>query len=682
MSMITKSGTNGIAGSAFVMVRPGDWDSRPPLAPIKAPYNQQQFGGTLGGPFVKDRVFYFGSYERRRERSQQVVISPVAFGQVVPTPADEHQGHFRGDIRFTDKNSLAVRYNMVRWHKDNENGGYFLPGTGVLWDNNVDTVHGTFLTVASNRFLNEVRGQFSRYVDRRTAKCDCVQFNRTNYSITGGVADGTWGVIPEDTFDISDTVSLWLGNHSIKTGASLTYDVTTQLFQPNQNGIYLFRDGVAETPFQFNQSFVLDPAARLMYPKAYVASGFVQDDWRIRNNLTLNLGLRYDVEFIKDIPYWPAPTDANNLDPRVGFAWDPKGDQKWAVRGGFGGFTQQHPIFTIVKGGVGGRFGQVQLTLPAGDPNFPVYPNALPGFPPGAVLPARNIQEISPDLENEHTWGGNFGVQRQLGGRTTISVDANINRGTKHGFLDFNQPATFPKSDLIAGRTRTVTQADATRPTRPGPNGFRRVEILTNEGRSWYQGVRTSFQHRTEPLTLQVSYTLSKAEDRLNHWFVPEDSSDPELDRGPTGADTPHNFVAGTMWNVPGSGPVLGGWRASGVLHIQSGTAYSLRFAGDPAGSTLSQCSNRGCQASRPGARNTERAEVVNYLDLMLARTFAIPGSDRIEVRVDAFNVLNNQNYISDGYIGIVGSPQLGTPTGGNQVFPGRQFQVAATYRF
>jgi outer membrane receptor protein involved in Fe transport len=684
MSMITKSGTNSLAGSAFVMVRPGDWDARPPLSPIKVPYNQQQFGGTAGGPMVKDRVFYFGSYERRRERSQQVVTSPVAFGLVVPTPADEHQGHFRGDVRFTEENSLAVRYNMVRWHKDNEVGGFSLPGTGYLWDNNVDTIHGTFTTVASNRFLNEVRSQFSRYVDRRTAKCDCVQINRAAYSITGGVADGTWGVIPEDTYDVSDTISLWLGSHSIKTGASLTYDVTTQLYQPNQNGIYLFRGGpdVAPTPFQFNQSFSLDPSARLMYPKAYVLSGFLQDDWRLRNRLTLNLGLRYDVEFIKDIPYWPAPTDKNNLDPRVGFAWDPTGDQKWAIRGGFGGFTQQHPIFTIVKGAVGGRFGQVQLTLPAGDPNFPVFPNALPAFPPGAVLPARNIQEISPDLENEHSWAESFGVQRQLGRRTSISVDGNINRGTKHGFLDINQPTPMSKSDLIAGKTRTVAQADATRPTLPVPNGFRRIEILTNEGRSWYQGVRVSLAHRTDPLTLQVSYTRSKSEDRLNHWFVPEDSSNPELDRGPTGADTPHNFVAGTTWNLPGSGPVLGGWRASGVLHIQSGSAYSLRFAGDPEGTTLSQCSSRGCQASRPGARNTERAEVINYLDVTFARTFAMPGGHRIEFRADAFNVLNNQNYVSDGYIGLVGNANLGQPTGGSNVFPGRQFQFATTYRF
>ena len=66
---------------------------------------------------------------------------------MVPTPADEHQGHFKGDIRFSTKHSLGVRYNMVRWKKDNESGGFNLPGTGFMWDNNVDTLHGTFVTV-------------------------------------------------------------------------------------------------------------------------------------------------------------------------------------------------------------------------------------------------------------------------------------------------------------------------------------------------------------------------------------------------------------------------------------------------------------------------------------------------------------------------------------------------------
>src|SRR5262249_23061921 len=140
-SMITKSGTNALSGSAFVMVRPGDWDAPPPPAPIgngekvKTPYNQQQFGGTAGGPIVRDKAFFFGSYERRRERSQVVVTAVEASGLVVPTPADEHQGHAKVDLRFSAKNSLGIRYNMVRWNKDNESGGLNLPGTGFIWDN-------------------------------------------------------------------------------------------------------------------------------------------------------------------------------------------------------------------------------------------------------------------------------------------------------------------------------------------------------------------------------------------------------------------------------------------------------------------------------------------------------------------------------------------------------------------
>lgn len=684
MSMVTKSGANAVSGSTFLSVRPGSWDAKPPLSPVKAPYNQQQFGGTVGGAFVKDRAFYFGSYEGRRERSQVVVTSAEAPGLIIPTPANEHQGHFRGDLRFSEAQSLAVRYNMVRWNQDTEGGGLSLPGTGYLWDNNVDTVHAIFQSVVSDKFLNEVRAQFSRYTDKRTAKCDCVQFNRAGYSVSGGVADGTWGVIPEDTYDIADTVSLWRGNHTMKMGASLTYDVTRQLYQPNQNGIYRFRGGpdVAPTPFQFDQSFALDPEARLMFPKSYVFSSFFQDDWRVRNNLTLNLGVRYDVEVIKDVPYWPVPTDGNNADPRIGFAWDPKGDQKWSIRGGFGGFTQQHAIFTIVKGGVGGRNGIVQLSLVPTDAAFPVYPNNLPAFPPGAVLPPRNIQEISPDLKNEHAYTGNVGVQRQLGPRTSISVDANLNRGTKQGFLDVNGPTTIPKEVINAANgavVRTQAQADATRPITPVPNGFRRIEVLGNEGRFWYQGVRVAMQHRTNPLTLQVSYSRSKSEDRLNHWFAPEDSSDPELDRAPTGADTPNNFVAGATWNVPGKSAILKDWRLSGVFHGQSGSPYTIRYAADLTGTGMTQCSSRGCQITQPGRRNTERGDFINYLDLTLARTVSV-ASDRLELRIDAFNVFNDQNFVSDGYIGIVGNVNYGKPT--SSPFPGRQFQIATTYRF
>ena len=99
-----------------------------------------------------------------------------------------------------------------------------------------------------------------------------------------------------------------------------------------------------------------------------------------------------------------------------------------------------------MKGGVGGRNGLVTLNLTPADPLFPTYPNALPALPEGSRAADPVIQEISPTLENERAWTASFGVQRQVGARTSVAIDANINRGQKHGFLDNNAPASIDKA--------------------------------------------------------------------------------------------------------------------------------------------------------------------------------------------------------------------------------------------
>jgi hypothetical protein len=272
-----------------------------------------------------------------------------------------------------------------------------------------------------------------------------------------------------------------------------------------------------------------------------------------------------------------------------------------------------------------------------------------------------------------------------------VAVDFNINRGTKQGFLDMNAPTPIPKDQLNAALSanpnaivRTQAQADLTRPNVPGPNGFRHMDVLTNEGRSWYQGIRFSGVHRTTPLVVTASYTYSSAEDMLNHWFSPENSRDPESDRGPTGASTPHNLVTSVAWNLPGSGAFLGGWRLSTVTHSQSGSPYTIRYAGDPVGygaGVGAACNSRGCQPSTPGGRNTARGMFINYADLTLGKQFPV-GSDHIEFRADVFNLFNNQNLLAGGYINLVGNARFGQHSGGSNVLPGRQFQFATTYRF
>ena len=146
-------------------------------------------------------------------------------------------------------------------------------------------------SIVSDKVLNEVRGQWSRYYDLRAAKCDCVQFNRAGYSVSGGVATGTWGVIPEDTWDLSDTLSLWRGAHSLKMGGGVTYDVTTQRYLPqSERHLQLCRAARRwrRRRTSYTQAFALVPGQDVIYPKAWVLSGFAQDEWRVSHNFTLN----------------------------------------------------------------------------------------------------------------------------------------------------------------------------------------------------------------------------------------------------------------------------------------------------------------------------------------------------------------------------------------------------------
>ena len=182
----------------------------------------------------------------------------------MPTPADEHQGHAKCDLRFSREELAGRPLQHGALEEGQRERRPQLPGTGFIWDNNVDTSTARSRPSSRSRLLNEVRGQYSRYTDRRAAKCDCVSIQRAGLlDRPAATTTGTWGVLPEETYDLSDTLSMWTGNHSMKTGGSFTYDVTEQLYQPLQNGVYVFAGApaVAPDPFQYQQSFALVPEA-------------------------------------------------------------------------------------------------------------------------------------------------------------------------------------------------------------------------------------------------------------------------------------------------------------------------------------------------------------------------------------------------------------------------------------
>ena len=314
-SMITKTGTNQFNGSAFVMIRPGDLDAAPPLAPIvngekvKAPYNQQQFGGTAGGPIVQRQDVLLRQLRAaaraqpgRGHRGRGCGPGGADAGRRAPGPRQARLALFEQEFAGRPLQHGPLEQGQRERRPEPARHRLHL---GQQRRHGARHVHDDLLRQDAERSSRPVLATTPIAAPPSASACrSCAQ----GYSTSGGNDQGTWGVLPEETYDLSTTLSLWSGNHTMKTGASFTYDVTEQLFAPLQNGRYTFSGSptAAPNPFQFSQAFALTPEARLMFPKAYVLAGFFQDDWRVRNNLTINMGLRYDVEIIKDIPDWPA----------------------------------------------------------------------------------------------------------------------------------------------------------------------------------------------------------------------------------------------------------------------------------------------------------------------------------------------------------------------------------------
>src|SRR5690606_22385842 len=165
-------------------------------------------------------------------------------------------------------------------------------------------------------------------------------------------------------------------------------------------------------------------------------------------------------------------------------------------------------------------------------------------------------REIVDDLENPFSVQGTLGVRRLLTGNWTLAADYVYLHGHELlATIDANAPAS-----VAPGTVRSVAEADATRPTTPAPNGSRNILTLTNLGESWYHALQLKAQRSSGPIRTMVTYTLSRAEDQGDPWNPPVDSYDLEAERAVGSHHQRHNFVTAVSVDLPGSGPIVGGW--------------------------------------------------------------------------------------------------------------------------
>ncbi|MBE3143663.1 MAG: TonB-dependent receptor, partial [Planctomycetes bacterium] len=633
-SAITKSGTNEFKGSLYFYDRPGSWDEPSFMTGTKAPFNQQQVGFSLAGPIVKDRAHFFLNYEYRRQLSSAVVIAPEYYGQIVPDKQDEHMVFAKVDFQLTKSDYLTLRYSNDIFNWAQEYGGYNIPGEGMSYVTYVHTGYLSWLKTLSENKINELRLQVASYYDLRKALTnypDRAAENRYGYAVLGGeayYADG-FGVTPEITSEIFEKFTLSRGNHLFKFGAFAKYTTAEQIQLAYADGIYYFAGSPEDypDPYLFTQSFALDESLTKINSRDLNWALFTEDEWSVTNRLTLTLGLRYDVQQIFNVKGYTAPPDWNNIQPRLGLAYDLSGNGKSVFRAGFGLFSQQNLSFHYTKGAFLGRDGQVSLTLSPAMAEFPTYPNGLSGFPEGADLPARNIWEIDEHIKNPYSIQTTIGFQQEILPMLSLSVDG-IYMTVMDGFsvIDVNAPESTTEP-------RTIAEADTTRPITPTVNGFRTIYHLGNLGRSWYKALNFKLERRGKDYMILVTYTLSKTTDMLNPWTLPQDSRDIEDDKGPGAIDRRNLLNLAFFYNFPFKSVILRDWQLSGIAKFNSAAPYTETYGTDLWGTGLGN--------ARPYGRNNLRGDPYYNVDIGLSRRISLANKTSLELRIEAFNLFN-----------------------------------------
>ena len=437
VEIFTKPGTDRYRGQAFFNFNDESLNARSPFAATRAPYQSRRYGGNISGPLSAKRASFFFDFERRETDDNEVVralvldagFNPVNFNQTIVTPDRRTTFSPRLDYQLSPTNTLVARYSFEQGASLNSGVGDFnLPSRAFDTQNTQHTLQLTETAIINQKVINETRFQFERDRRRQEGGTDAPVV-RVLEAFTGGGAQNALSSNEQDRYELQNYTSWTAGGHSLKAGARLRADRLTDVSQQNFAGTFTFTTleqyrqtllGVAGArPTQFTISGG-NPEASVTY---WDFSPFLQDDWRVRPNLTLSAGLRYERQNLIN----------GDLDfaPRVAFAWSPAADprqQKMVIRGGFGIFFQRVNENLYLQAA---RFnGTNQQQFVVTDPNILDRPDftlaGVTNVPTTAALTAfqvrQTIRQLAPDIRAPYTMQTAFSVEQQLPHRVTLSV--------------------------------------------------------------------------------------------------------------------------------------------------------------------------------------------------------------------------------------------------------------------
>jgi hypothetical protein len=707
VNSVSKQGTNQLHGSAFVFYQDeklatNEYFARREGLP-EAETKQQQWGGTLGGPIIRDKAHYFASLER--------VVLDAGVTTNVPTRPDLNRTDFestrvwntfiRADHQLTQNNTWGLRWlretspQPLQIQDTNHTPSRHEAETDVDW-----TVVGNLSSVIGSTRVNTFRV---------SAVSEDVWFGNPAFFDSGQNQKGLPPLLDYLSFEDgqsprasrrldvaygADNVFAWFlpnraGDHDVKFGINYLYSTLRNEDFGTMNGEF---DFATDLPFNPNDPRTYPERLTIRVPgpvdflmKGHFIGMFAQDKWRIRNNFTVNAGLRYDLEILptpnQDNPMFADnpdgyPRDANNVAPRLGFSWALDDQGRSAVRGGFGIFYQR-TSYTFLTGMFESqaRFSTSflrQFPVNNADPGpragqFPTDPMLINGpvvnhgvidalFPPGSrIRNGGTVRFDNPDRKNAWARQYSIGYERQIGPMAAISVD----------YIRSEQRNQYILKELNPGIRDTTIATSTLRRTSPliGVPGDWAASVITlvNEGWINYDTVQVSGTKRYgNNWQARLSYAWSRGRGNTpdgqavivsNSQFLDDLRLDAEV--GPTNVDRPHNVTLSGSYDVPRTG----GLKVSAVYSARSGLPYSLvdtTFDLDRNGLTTNEYLPAGTYSGSgedafsveyKGGRNGARGHNFQRLDLRLGYRIRLAGGRTIDAFLDLFNATNEPNF-------------------------------------